>query len=65
MKKRRFQIYEYVGDGLYWRTVCNHSNGKKDTTYNEKEARAYCDELKQKGKKFFVEELIRVTDEFM
>ena len=56
MKKRRFQIYEYVGDGLYWR---------KDTTYNEKEARAYCNELKQKGKKFFVEELIRVTDEFM
>ena len=64
MKKRRFHIYKHLGDKLYWRTTCEHADGRKDTFFNVEEARKKCDSLKREGIKFYVDEVIRVTDEF-
>lgn len=64
MAKRKFQVYESMGDGRMWRTVCEHRDGTKSTIYNEEEARAYCNHLKQLGTKYQVVEQIDVTKEF-
>lgn len=63
-KVRKFQVYEECPDGTFWRTVCEHADGKRNTSYNEQEARAYCKQLKQQGTKYKVYEQIEVTNEF-